>query len=129
MAKALRVESGIVCDDVRREDTGKLILIGAYGNTIGVVRFPASLVLNLVLIVHVEESEAHSIEFRVSLGESVLAQGKGKMNITDVGRLMINIPNIVLREMQSEGVLHFQVKTNGEWITVCDIPLVMAKPS
>jgi hypothetical protein len=46
----LRFDTTILCDDIRREDTGKLILIGVYQTNIVASHFP----VELSLFVHAE---------------------------------------------------------------------------
>lgn len=40
---SLSAETVVACDDIRREDSGKVILIGVYNNVIQVNNFPAAL--------------------------------------------------------------------------------------
>src|SRR2546426_965311 len=41
----LKIKNAVVCDDIRREDNGKELLIGVYSGGIVVPQFPAPLVL------------------------------------------------------------------------------------
>jgi hypothetical protein len=45
--RKLKLVCGIVCDDIRREDNGKEIIIGVYSGSIVVPQFPATLLLSL----------------------------------------------------------------------------------
>ena len=38
---SISVETVVICDDIRREDNGKVILIGVYNNVIILERYPA----------------------------------------------------------------------------------------
>jgi len=70
MARKKRTEYLIqavhVCDDVRREDTGKEILIGVYNRAIVVEAFPVKLA-QLVVHLHIEmiSQSAKEIRFRI----------------------------------------------------------------
>lgn len=59
------VRSVIFCDDVRREDNGKLILVGVYTGFLGIPSFPWSGVLHTVLLIENVESEH---EFMITVG-------------------------------------------------------------
>jgi hypothetical protein len=43
----LKIISVLICDDVRREENGKEILIGVYSGDIIVTRFPAAMALTI----------------------------------------------------------------------------------
>lgn len=65
MAKAsLKNHSVIFCDDIRREDNGKLIFIGVYPEDIYPHKFPANLRLSLWVTSELE-SETSSAEYQL----------------------------------------------------------------
>lgn len=61
-----KIEYAIVCDDVRREDNGKFIIIGAYGSDIRVSSTPANLRLSLLVAVRSETEHQTLISIRVT---------------------------------------------------------------
>jgi hypothetical protein len=128
---ALEVGAGIVCDEVRREDNGKLILIGVYPSNIVVAELPAVLVLWLVLKLEATEPVDATFEFRVSLNGQQLRTGKGRIPIRTQGPSWIVLPSILLDKITTEGRLAFEVRTPGEesWMTACWLPLTVKRPS
>ena len=61
-----KIECAIVCDDVRREDNGKFIIIGAYGSDIRVSLTPANLRLSLLVAARSETEHQTLVSVRVT---------------------------------------------------------------
>ena len=61
-----KIEYAIVCDDVRREDNGKFIIIGAYGSDIRVSSIPANLRFSLLVAVRSEIEHQTLVSVRVN---------------------------------------------------------------
>lgn len=61
-----KIEYAIVCDDVRREDNGKFIIIGAYGSDIRVSSTPAKLRLSLLVAARSETEHKTLFSIRVT---------------------------------------------------------------
>ncbi len=61
-----KIEYAIVCDDVRREDNGKFIIIGAYGSDIRVSSTPANLRLSLLVAARSETEHQTPVSVRVT---------------------------------------------------------------
>lgn len=64
----VQISSAILCDEIRREDNGKMIAIGIYGNRIFVGGFPATLRLSALLNVSFPNAGNHKLKVRLSLG-------------------------------------------------------------
>jgi hypothetical protein len=125
---AVKIRFGIVCDEVRREDNGKLLLIGVYSSSIIVQQLPAVLVLSLVLGVDNDKPAEAAMEFRVLLNEIQLRRGKGVLNVRSAGQNLIAIQSIPLEKIESEGLLDFQLRLRDrDWETVCSLPLALKK--
>lgn len=110
MVDVITFKHALLCDDVRREDNGKLILIGLYGGNIQVASLPTTLLLALVCecITNSEgpkQNEVH-IEFRLDgkvstkgsigvtidgSGTSFLAFPKAPIHLANPGKLEIFI--------------------------------------
>jgi hypothetical protein len=104
---------------VRREDSGKLILVGVYGPNILVSKFPTTLALCLVLSVEVIKSTEFAIEIRARIGERTIPVGSGSIS-SSPGWTLINIGRIIVPDLKEAGVLDFQVKIGeGRWMTIC----------
>lgn len=96
------IEAVILCDQVRREDNGKLLLIGVYSDVITVPRLP--LLIQLTLAIEVRVVHAGPFRFSIDvtdpLGNHVVEglAGEGKYEGED-GRTSwfhIPLPPIVL---------------------------------
>lgn len=122
----MRAQFGFVCDDVRRENNGKLIFIGAYASDIVVPELPAALILTLVLRVEMEGEEA--LEIQVKMGDRVLRKGNGKIR-SGPGGQWVPIQSLVLDKLSTEGRLDFEVRIgDDDWKTVCSLPLRLMQP-
>lgn len=118
----MKVQFGFVCDDVRREENGKLIFIGAYSSDVVVPALPAVLILTLV--VRVEMKGEATLELQVKMGDTLLRKGKGKVRSSAAGGHWVPIPSIVLDKLTTEGRLDFEVRLgDGDWVTACSLPL------
>jgi hypothetical protein len=105
---------------VRRDDSGKLILVGVYGTNILVAKFPATLALCLVLSVEAIKSTEFDIEIRVRIGDRTIAVGSGSISSNSPDWTLINIGRIIVPDLKEAGVLNFQVKIEeGQWMTIC----------
>ncbi|RTL63702.1 MAG: hypothetical protein EKK41_22925 [Hyphomicrobiales bacterium] len=125
----IELKYGLLCDEVRREDNGKLFFIGAYGPSILVAAFPATLVLSLVLAVDVDGPCESTLEFIISLNGTEYRKGKGALLLGTKGRNMAIIGGIPLEGLGGPGALTFQVKIGeGSWQTALEIALDL-KPS
>ena len=60
----IRVNYAILCDDIRREDNGKLLSIGIYASDILLQRFPGVMSLSLLLHASVKKDIATALKIR-----------------------------------------------------------------
>ncbi|MFO1113035.1 MAG: hypothetical protein U1E38_01205 [Rhodospirillales bacterium] len=121
----LSLRYGIVCEDIRREDNGKLILIGVFARDIGISNFPASLVLALCVSMEVDEPGDFEIEFQFLFRDEISIQGKTSITINDPGLGMIVIPRFPIENITGEGGISFRFRQAGsEWQTVASLPIV-----
>jgi hypothetical protein len=121
MVAKLTVKQFVVCDDIRREMTGKEILIGVYGSNIAVPSFPAP--LNLAFWMQFDSTEATPspiiVEFQL-MGENdaKFASLAVQLLIAKAGLGTLALPAIPV-SLQIPGNLMLQMKQQGgEWETV-----------
>jgi hypothetical protein len=118
----LKIIAGLFCDDVRTERSGKLIVIGAYGQNITVPSFPATLVLNCLVIAEAQEAGEVDIEFRLSIGNATVTTGKGRAKFAR-GRALLPVQNLLLANVAGAGEITLELKQDsGRWTTVSSIP-------
>jgi hypothetical protein len=120
-ASPLKIKAGLFCEDIRTEKSGKLILIGIYASNIQVASLPATLLLCGVVIGEAVNSGEVDMEFRVLLGDRELVSGKGHVRLDARGPVLLPVPNLLLRDIDSEGTLTLQARMNGDWQNVCSI--------
>ena len=84
----LAIKHMIVCDEVRREDNGKRIIIGVYTNTILVPEFPFVLP-SLTFFSFARASESGDFPFEASLllpqQDEPSTKAQGRMQIREIG--------------------------------------------
>jgi hypothetical protein len=115
---------GIVCDDVRREISGKDILIGVYQGAILVPRFPVNLLLSLWVPLQCNKPGSYPLQFRVVGPHEVqyvsgviptIFQTKESGSVTVAGA---PVP------IQLAGEIDFQLlEPGGEWQSVRKMPV------
>jgi hypothetical protein len=120
MGRPAEIQFGLICDDSRREDNGKLILIGVYAGNIVVPALPAALVLTLVVFFEALKSVDSSIHLRVTLDTETIAEGEAKIKM-DAGSTISTFTGIPVA-LQRTGLLSFQIRMSSErWETVKSI--------
>lgn len=124
----MKVRFAFVCDDVRREENGKLIFLGAYGPNILPTAIPATMVLALVAGMDVSEPSEVDTKFQVMMDGERIIHGGGSLKASLAGFNFFPIKNIPLH-MKEPGILDFQLQiADGEWQSVYTVP-VEVKPS
>ena len=115
----LKVHNAVVCDIVRTEDTGKHILIGAYGGGILFDQFPAKFAPAFWL--EIEPPHQNEVDIQIKL-EAPLASKVGVLTVTlhlaepKVGVLVVN-PTLI--EIIKPGRLKLSMRlAGGRWTEV-----------
>jgi hypothetical protein len=124
------IEGALVCDDVREERTGKLILIGVYVRTINVADFPTDLRLTFWLQITVKEAGEHSGEMRIINSEgAVLLKGETVITLKRIGRTAIGLEEVSF-QVQSESTITLQMRFSeaDEWHSIRQINVAKRKP-
>lgn len=97
---SLRVEFVAVCDEVRREDNGKLFLIGTYGADIRVANFPSTIQLTVVVRLYADEAIAAEIEFMCDAKGSAESQIGGHLTMKQNSSLLMPVRGFLLPNIQ-----------------------------
>lgn len=115
---------GIICDQVRREDNGKLLIIGVYGHNISVSSFPAHLQLSVVVGTWSKEPlNDCPMEARATFDGTEIYSGKGMITINEPGADIMVVPNIIV-SAHNEGELEIKIRLgSGRWKAVASIPI------
>ncbi len=116
------IEYTLVCDDTRREDNGKLILIGVYGANILVSSFPAALTLSLVSFIRSDSTFEAANAVRAVLDGETLTEGGGVFRIQP-GRGISVIPTLPLTVPHAGEVIFEQKIGEDDWQTLVRVPV------
>jgi hypothetical protein len=126
----LDVDFCLICDDVRREDTGKFILIGVYTNNIGVA--PGLPELRVMAAVNMRASAVGEYRFQVRgrFEGSAVAHLEGRFVATEPGTTFGVLPLQILG-LRRAGILSVEVKhlPDGEWHEVRALPVMLEASS
>ena len=122
----IEVKSVLICEDIRREDTGKLMLIGVYGRDIGFVRFPAAAAFRLSVRLETDKPIEGTMEFHCFLDDDLRSTTKGQIKIDRAGIAMLNTPPLILEDIESEALLTIKWTTpeNDKLEQLFSIPIV-----
>ena len=114
----------IVCDDVRREVTGKDIIIGVYGREILTPNFPLSVPLTLWVRYMRTATGSFSADFRVvgEAGNAITPPLKFTLGIDDVNSYASAVFQGIPLQFQAPGKVLFQWKLeNGDWTDLAEL--------
>jgi hypothetical protein len=127
-ATKIDIDFAFICDEVRREDNGKLLIIGVYTNDIIVINFPVNLLLTVVVGFNVDEPIETDFELKISHDGRLLSAMRGHFNLEKssiTGLQKMPLPNI-----SGPGELQFAMRFgDGEWQTIRKIPILSANVS
>ena len=121
----LSVNYAMLCDDVRFEDNGKLLIVGVYGPDILVTKFPAK--IRVMLLLNFSSDSGGDVDFEVrvkSADGSAVAGAKGQLEVSGrTNNSFLPLPGTIL-SLSSAGDLKFQFRTVGSrWKTVMSIEI------
>lgn len=128
MTPKIKVEYAIVCDDIRQEISGKLIVIGLYTSNIGVPYYPFTTRLNLLIAVRSATGGSVTVDLRVVKKDGEIFEPKAPKTI-DLPKddtFLVSIIGIPFT-FSEDTELDFQVRFNGgKHRSVCKIPVTKA---
>lgn len=109
----MQLEFGILCDQVRKEDNGKLIFIGVYTSDLTLPRFPSDVLVSLAVSFLPTEVRKERFELVGSLNGEAIVSGTSEFQIVDPKRSFAVFQNIPLH-FQEKGVLTLTVTADGK---------------
>ncbi len=122
----LSVKHVIVCDEIRREDSGKYILIGVYSDNITVPRFPFDMTLAFWISAVPHKEGEIVCQWRLrhdKVGD--LSMSEGKIAVIEKEKASIMPLRRVPVQLPQEGILSLQLREKGgRWRTVKNIPIL-----
>lgn len=125
MAKApIELRFGFVCEFARREDNGKLFLIGVFGHNLAMARIPALLHLTAVVSTYARESNVtDTMEVQATLNGNELFKGSGTIAVNEPGPdlLVVSMPLQISEE--GEFVMRARIG-KGHYKTLYTLPVI-----
>ena len=124
--KKISFKFAVVCDDIRREDNGKFMIIGAYAAELIVSEFPAPLVLSAFIPFEAEKKESFDLEFQVLIDGQRVYKASGRIEVVSGEPPLIDALPIlrILMTLNGEGTIEFQAREKDkEWETVRRLPV------
>lgn len=120
---ATRISAGFLCDDVRLEKSGKLVVVGMYTQDIVFQEFPATISLSIVVQLHEVADGATKIELRFSHEEDEIIRLRGDIGNAPETPFWITLPLPPLT-FKKEALLKVEGKTSdGDWERIFTIPI------
>lgn len=120
-----RILNAIVCDDARREDNGKAILIGVYTGSILISRFPAQ--MQLAVWIEHEVTKIGNFQFscRIILDDELeIFQVTGDALLNELAPGVLAFGGVPL-QLQRPGSLKVELRVaEEEWTTVRTISII-----
>ncbi|AZO68633.1 MULTISPECIES: hypothetical protein [unclassified Mesorhizobium] len=112
--KKLVFKFACLCDDVRREDNGKMILIGVYGSDI-VLSGAANLLLNMVVWMDIPETKAYDLNVEILIDGVIQNSGKIKFSMTKALHGVGSFP--IPLNVSKSGVIDIKIGEDGRPVT------------
>jgi hypothetical protein len=121
----------ILCEDIRKEDNGKLILIGVYLSKVVVPEFPINIFLAEYVELFSDDLGDHDIFFRFHIGK-ITKKNKplvlsGIVNVVEPGSIAINLPKQGMT-IESETEFYLDLSfDNKNWVNILKKPIELRK--
>jgi hypothetical protein len=121
------VHSVIICDDVRREQNGKDILIGVYSGDILVQNFPFILPLSMWMEYAPPKSGPNDIFIRIHYGQQPPSLVKATVEVIDSSTVGIPLSGFVIQGDKPDDLV-VEYSADGTTFTVVKRKLVKQAP-
>ena len=118
-APQFRVNYCLVCDDVRREESGKDILVGVYSGELLLDSLPATLLISLFIEIAPGKTGIQKLRLRTLFDEACVYDATATLNVTDVTPFSFGTPKMQI-PCAREGEIVFQAAfgEDEEWSTI-----------
>ena len=120
----------LTCDEVRTENTGKLLVIGLYTGPIGVMQIPAQMGLTFVHFLEADRPGIFTAKLRVEHLETGrrLVEGQGQIQVANPGTVVA--PLKVPLQVEAVGAYNFILELEGEREPIITpFSFVLARPN
>lgn len=114
----IQIQYTLLCDEVRREDNGKLLIIGLYDSNMYVPSFPAKLSLTLLTRMKIAKPEDVAIEIEGLLNHERFTHINASINFHSGGLAFLPFPKFPAT-VKEKGKLLFRMRpAERKWITL-----------
>ena len=121
----IRVKQAVICEDVRREENGKLFLIGVFGSNIGINEFPANIILATTVWIVAEEAGIHNVRFAWFVDDIEKSGASAKIEIREPGVSVFRVQPVPIVDIEKPGHVSFRVKfSDQDWQIAETLPIV-----
>lgn len=129
MTLPFKVEYAIVCDLVRREDSGKLIIVGVYGDSILINEFPATFMLAVTLRIAPQRVGTLGLDFRATMNTTEIVTGEANIEVENLDRAFVNLGPFPLG-VTAPGNLRFEMREKSKrWTLLTEMTVALREPS
>ena len=120
----MRIHNAIICDQVRKEDNGKPLLLGVYPFDALIPDFPGALALTLWTQLIVDKNGKYDVEFRILKDKKTIKSIKAILDVEDHLMPMTVTLALPIIDIEEECTLFFQIREkNKRWKTLKELPV------
>ena len=95
-----KVEFALICDDVRREDSGKLMVIGLYAANMSFKTFPANTKFAILLGINSPTTDTFTFVVKLAKDGSTVLEGSGDVSFERPGLGLLPVGKINVQFME-----------------------------
>lgn len=109
----------LICDDVRKEASGKDILVGVYSGELAVHALPVTLLISLFIEIAPGKTGVQKLRLRALFDDACVYEATATLNVTDIAPFSFGTPKMQIT-CAREGELAFQAAFDDdeEWSTI-----------
>lgn len=112
----MKFDYAILCDQVRREDNGKIFIIGVYASDIQVPSIPSTVLLSLLLWFS-GPTKPMKLDMKAELNSKEIISGSVDLHAVQSNRSATVFSNIPLH-VPELGILEFSIFWDEKWTNV-----------
>ena len=123
----MKIYNAIICDEVRKEDNGKHLLLGVYPRDVLVNDIPTIISLVLWMQLYMDRNGQFDIELQIRKDKSIISRYEATMSVKDhLLPQTFTLPQAPIK-IDGECTLSIQIREkNKRWKKVREIPVKKA---
>lgn len=117
------VIAGFLCDDIRQETTGKLLIVGLYSQDVVFAQLPAAAAFAMGICIRLDTESPAAVALRIRIDDATVAELQGDMQGRLESPFWLPLPPIPMR-VERPGTLRAEASiAGGPWRTFLEIPV------